>query len=379
MDRRTQIRRLQGNLRAHLGPMGGPWIPKEARLLGAPTLLPSEAFSSWCWRIAVQSGVPIRAVLRCLGVSSPSFWVDSGRVDLDLQRISIATGMPHDDIADLAWPNGSLLSDPHFACLMTEPLDQRPIYRYCELCLCADSVPYIRRLWRLTCACVCPIHENVLRDKCPQCEARVDLSKDKLRPSGSIRDCVNCGADLCDSTPVFLPDELLFLVLILQTGYIRLISRSAPSPEDCHWLPPSAPSEMITGQRNLMDLSLEPGIQEKYGRLITGYWKTESNSRPPEVHIQSLKNCLAYVTSRDCSPALPTVATGIKGNVFGQESGELLRHLKKCQTLARGTHLWYEDRKVAVVQRYRYATAPLTDAARWIKALGSSKNYVRPL
>jgi len=352
-----------------LGALGERWIPKESRILGAPALLPSEAFSSWCWRIATRCRIPIKAVLASFGVSSPSFWVDSGRVPINLQKMARVVSSPAGEIASLTWPATSVLAIPDFACLMTEPLDRRPIYRYCEICLRSDPIPYIRRLWRLTCAYVCPIHENVLRDRCPCCQVRINLSEDAARSSESIRRCSHCGMDLCDTTPVFLPDELLFGVLIRQIKLIHQISRSTAPPDWPYWLP-SVLEDMITSKRNVMELRFVPSIQATYGRIIESFQKSELDIRPPEEHIRILSKYLDYVRSPSVSASPKTFATGIDSRMFGRDASKLIvTYLKQCQTLARETYFWHVDRGNPLEVPNYVAEETLKATIHWIKNL----------
>lgn len=125
----------------------------------------------------------------------------------------------------LTWPRKSLLSDPRYCCLTTIPLRRRPIFRYCEICLRNDPTPYIRLLWRLACAYVCPTHGTVLRELCPKCHQAFELSPYKPNPSSrQLRHCQACGADLCDVESSVLPEDLRYLMLARQAELLKLIA-----------------------------------------------------------------------------------------------------------------------------------------------------------
>lgn len=72
--------------------------------------------------------------------------------------------------------------------------------QFCPQCLATDEKPYYRRLWRLSCMVICPVHGCYLHDCCPECGASVTFHQGdygmKLLPfENVIRKCKKCGLD----------------------------------------------------------------------------------------------------------------------------------------------------------------------------------------
>lgn len=101
--------------------------------------------------------------------------------------------------------------------------------QFCPLCLRADEVPYYRRSWRLAFMTVCPDHEVMLHDRCPQCESPLSFHRAEMGRGGvddalEMSMCHVCGMDLRQSTvrPVqtYLP-EIQEWVLAMAAGGVE--------------------------------------------------------------------------------------------------------------------------------------------------------------
>lgn len=84
--------------------------------------------------------------------------------------------------------------------------------QFCPECLFFDSDPYFRRKWRLSLATICDMHNCLLHDRCPNCEAPVIYYRNDLghRRGWSLTDhtlCWRCGFDL-RRAPVLAADWL---------------------------------------------------------------------------------------------------------------------------------------------------------------------------
>lgn len=201
---RQMIRSLWRDIEVDLAARGDTWLPSRRIILGVPEILPSEPFSSWIYRSAVSSRLPLSKLKAIWKVKAASYWLDCGVATMDTGII--AATINHADAAAIEasrWSPNSYLASRRGLCLTTEPLSRRPIYRYCEQCLQEDEIPYIRKAWRLACNYVCTEHGTLLREQCPACGLRIDLSVEgeyfsKIRPAAMVlRFCQHCGADLC--------------------------------------------------------------------------------------------------------------------------------------------------------------------------------------
>jgi DNA-directed RNA polymerase subunit RPC12/RpoP len=66
--------------------------------------------------------------------------------------------------------------------------------KFCPACLKSDEIPYFRKDWRLTLVPICPIHDCLLENKCPQCNS--PLAPYRLKWNSNMKTCFKCGADL---------------------------------------------------------------------------------------------------------------------------------------------------------------------------------------
>lgn len=97
----------------------------------------------------------------------------------------------------------------------------------CPLCLDGDEVPYYRRAWRLAFMTICPTHQVMLHDRCPQCESPLSFHRAEMGRGGvddalEMTMCHACGMDLRQSPvrPVqtYLPEIQEWLLAIAAEG-----------------------------------------------------------------------------------------------------------------------------------------------------------------
>ncbi len=217
--------------------LGENWRPKHPRIFGLPPILKYEAFSSWCARASYVYRISIDQLLSILGIDIPSFWVDAGKVALDIQRIAGLLMCDTNSLSHLNWQFDSVLADFDFSCLTVEIMNQRPIYKYCPACLASDCIPYFRQSWRLASTYICPLHKVILRDSCPHCKQRIDLSF--CSPKSIYQDrsrcllfCNRCGNSLGDGPCGHLHVQFLSDIFFRQEQIENLI-RSTSS----YWIP----------------------------------------------------------------------------------------------------------------------------------------------
>lgn len=201
-------------------------------LFGSPQILPGEAASAWIWRLAVRHRRIPKTVLRLWNCSIRPDRLDFTDTPPDTWRMAASTGSPRTAIDDALALGKTLLSDPAYACLtvdIAQDGQQEPIYRYCPRCLAEDAQPFIRRSWRLAYSVVCHKHHIVLRDCCPHCMARIDLTylKSIWREIGMIDRvaayCPTCCGPLTATPGVSVPEPCLSVVLNFQERLQQVI------------------------------------------------------------------------------------------------------------------------------------------------------------
>ncbi len=257
--------------------LGDNWRPKYQRIYGAPPFLKYEAFSSWCARVSAACKISIRHLLSALDIDMQSFWVDAGRVPLDLKKIASLVMCDITTLAHLNWQFDSVLADFDFSCLTVEILNKKPIYKYCPACLASDPTPYFRQSWRLASTYICPLHRMILRDSCHQCKQRIDLSLSNPRSDGSnslrcLSFCNQCKASLAESPYNTIGRRFLSDVFFRQEQIENLI-RSTSS----YWMPSQFaihheslsdqhPSKLIWSVANAQVIL--KGLIERYGDIL---------------------------------------------------------------------------------------------------------------
>lgn len=92
----------------------------------------------------------------------------------------------------------------------------RPGLQFCPDCFETDAQPYLRRAWRLAFITCCTIHSIALLDRCPGCEAHVQVHR-----SISIRYCYNCNSDLAAAPKISVPDEAILQQLMFENAVIN--------------------------------------------------------------------------------------------------------------------------------------------------------------
>ncbi|MGX8883980.1 TniQ family protein [Methylovorus sp. SPW-M1] len=206
-------------LQAKLAQRDKSWEIENYRMLGLPDILPGEVFSSWVWRVQTSGGLSNKYLKERWKLKYSPWQLDYKKNAIDFERISKSlTNVPVELLVDTTLNSFTGLNESQVVCLFADPLNTRPIYRYCPECLIADATPYIRKTWRYAFSYVCTQHHRILEERCPNCHQFVDLSKSGKfgKHAGiraSIRVCGECGHDLGNITRQVEPRMLEILIL----------------------------------------------------------------------------------------------------------------------------------------------------------------------
>lgn len=199
MVSRTDVMLIAQQVKSELNRRGEDWQIGQPKLLGLPDIISGEVFSSWVWRCIASGRLSKETLRKVWKLKQPASWVDIYPSLVNFQKI--ANTLNDGSITALqasVWDAHSNLARPEAACLSTDILGQRPIYRYCPDCLREDDMPHIRKSWRLAWTYICPVHQRLMEEKCPNCHTYMDLdhASKEANESASISNCQACGQDL---------------------------------------------------------------------------------------------------------------------------------------------------------------------------------------
>lgn len=255
MVSRTELMSIVHQMQSELSRRGGAWQIDQHKLLGLPNLIPGEVFSSWVWRCIASGRLSKETLRKVWKLKQPASWVDTHPSLVSFQKIAnTLNGDSTGALQASVWDTHSNLARPETACLSTDIIGQRPIYRYCPDCLREDDIPHIRKSWRLAWTYVCPTHQRLIEEKCPHCHTYVDLSQaiGKAKEKVSISNCQTCRQDLT-SCPIREDGEKLLEPLLLAQSQLDQYLGDFQALNACQQLPLSLQSR--GEDKNLTELS----------------------------------------------------------------------------------------------------------------------------
>jgi Zn ribbon nucleic-acid-binding protein len=179
--------------------------------------LPDELLSCWFIRLAHGHGLKVQTFSNLLFGQRRQVWnrdVDRLGSPWLIEELSLRTGTPF-EVAErtcIRTLEGTLFSSFKLSGTLPWVLSMGMYHRkrtafgmqYCPTCLATDQVPYYRRTWRLAFMTVCPTHEVMLHDRCPQCASplsfhRAEMGRGGLDDALEMVMCHACGMDLRQS------------------------------------------------------------------------------------------------------------------------------------------------------------------------------------
>jgi hypothetical protein len=181
--------------------------------------LPDELLSSWLVRLAHGHGLKVQTFCNLIFGNQLQVWnrdIDRHAPSWLLQELLRRTGIPWPTILEttLRAYESRLYRKFRSAGALQWVLSLKIYHRkrtgfglqFCPLCLRSDRVPYYRKRWRVALSTVCPDHEVMLLDRCPECHAsiavhRVDM-RDRTLSERALSYCHACGFDLSESQVV---------------------------------------------------------------------------------------------------------------------------------------------------------------------------------
>lgn len=170
-------------------------------------LLPNELFSTWLVRAALSQGCD---PLVLTGELWPRWRVwtrdpDRGLSDEHLSALTVVSGIESATfhlatlrptaVAVTQTSIENLAIWPWVLAFGSRNRKRHGGLQYCPHCLQDDKTPYFRLEWRLAWHTNCPIHEVLLMDRCPNCNAPLEPHR-LLAEAGHLAVCATCKGDL---------------------------------------------------------------------------------------------------------------------------------------------------------------------------------------
>ena len=202
--------------------------------------LPDELLSCWLIRLAHGHGLKVQTFSNLLFGNRRQVWnrdVDRLGPSWLIEELSHRTGTPMSaaEATCLRAYEGVLFESFKLSGALPWILTIGMYHRtrsafgqqFCPLCLRADEVPYYRRSWRLAFMTVCPEHEVMLQDRCPQCESPLSFHRAEMGRGGvddalEMSMCHACGMDLREShaqaEEFYLPELKDWLIDLAKGG-----------------------------------------------------------------------------------------------------------------------------------------------------------------
>lgn len=377
---KERVEEVRDALNEQLRAAGDTWVPTYRRMYGVPPILPGECASSWIWRIAANTRVPINGVLASLGVEISSFWLDSGAAQLNIETVATTTMTQAGTLSHLCWPTSSVLAQPEFACWTTDPVRKRPIYRYCEQCLGGDLVPYFRQYWRLASSYICERHGSILRDACWHCQTPIDLSRAEAPALGkfnstlrTLRRCSHCAEDLAAVKSKCFPQQILSGVFALQMELKHLVAQTVTSEPLVGFL--TTPDEPGINLRRgeQLDVSSSANVLGLLGNLLVPILAQKYDGLTSEACAAQLRRWLRRALV-DTDGQEDTFAIGLDGvSLFGRHAGLVGSYLIACQQITGGTYWWRTGAGLGLPDPAASTAQAILTGMRWVNSRSPSK------
>jgi hypothetical protein len=215
-----------------------------------PKPIEGELLSSWMVRLAFAQGLKLESF--CYRSWGRGAQVMNGDIDLYatdevFQTLACHTGASMQQVSQTVFADmAGTLFDQILQNGLTEWVTflgfrkKSPLIQglsYCPLCIATDTLPYIRKLWRMAFATVCVIHRIRLKQDCPHCGApftihRWDKGNHLIYPGHPITHCPHCrkdrtkGAAIEEVKDVQVIDFQRILENTVDHGWIKMNDRT---------------------------------------------------------------------------------------------------------------------------------------------------------
>lgn len=168
-------------------------LDRLARWPVHPPPLPEESLSSWLTRTARANASTMAPWLRV----TVGRTLNAVRMDMVEDRELWEVAARCTGVVDADAMRAMTLVD-YMSRVKPTPFARQVVSDHragaCIACLASDSIPHLRRAWRLEWLAWCPVHGTRMRQHCARCFTR--LAFDQVPWQRSILSCPECGASL---------------------------------------------------------------------------------------------------------------------------------------------------------------------------------------
>jgi len=238
-----------------------------------PKIQLTESPASWICRAALSQGTTWKElcsylqvpVLRDLDLGALRWLhrVDVRRRSAELRRLGVAR-----DVL-----TSTLLVDPLGKQFLLCTSKGQARYRYCPQCFAGQQEQYLPIEWRFRAWRMCPLHDCLLQEACPQCGAQISLPFDFIATAGremeitSFGQCLSCGYELkhADAISTSDPEKMAL------TGWSQMMLRNGRATLSAlyHgkvWLGASAHARPLSELRRLDRFGMIPHLERGVSR-----------------------------------------------------------------------------------------------------------------
>ncbi|WP_177136230.1 TniQ family protein [Hydrogenophaga aromaticivorans] len=167
-------------------------------LLGIPKKIDFESPASWLSRAALSQGVSIKEFRKFITLHQKAD-ADMAFTQKYVRHVAKVTNQAARDFEFVQYVLTSLrILDRHGGeYLLGDNLNAR--YRFCPVCLAEQRIKVFALEWRFKAWRWCPLHQCMMRDRCPHCRAFPTLPGDMLNAGlgragiATLDRCLCCG------------------------------------------------------------------------------------------------------------------------------------------------------------------------------------------
>jgi hypothetical protein len=173
----------------------------ESCLINVPRIMLFESPASWISRAALSQGTAMKEMAAYLGIPAKTD-VDLMTSQVTWTKIAKRCGLDPQSFDFVVHMMSGLKSiDPSGSRYLLRS-SSRARYRFCPECLRDQAIKHFELHWRFNAWRWCPLHNCLMEEACPHCNAKVRLPGNMLNAGPKtegvalLSRCLRCGRDL---------------------------------------------------------------------------------------------------------------------------------------------------------------------------------------
>lgn len=161
-------------------------FPCSKKLLRRPRPYPMESLASYIIRLAENNYYPnVNWIFQMSGLKKRGIYANvfSPKID-DLSKLCLLSETEEEVLWSMAFSSvnqsrfHSLNTVEAFGNIVPLCALKKNFVKLCPICL--DESPYYRQVWNLSIVTVCPFHQCLLINRCPQCQQEIIWSRPSI-------------------------------------------------------------------------------------------------------------------------------------------------------------------------------------------------------